>query len=66
MTNVNMFILNKEFLDFQKRIKLYFMNGWFERNQWLKMVILVKILKNGQLQMSVESRKPIMLSDFFA
>jgi hypothetical protein len=29
------------------------------------MVILVKIVKIGQLQMPVESREPIMHSDFF-
>jgi hypothetical protein len=29
------------------------------------MVILVKIIKIGQLQMSVESREPIMHSGFF-
>ena len=50
---------------FPKRIPLYFMNDWFERNQWPKMVILAKIVKIGQLQMSVESREPIMHSGFF-
>ena len=37
------------------------MNAWFDRNRWPKMVILVKIVKIGQLQMPVESREPIML-----
>jgi hypothetical protein len=32
---------------FPKRIALYLMNAWFERNQWPKMVILVKIVKIG-------------------
>jgi hypothetical protein len=41
------------------------MNAWFEWNHWPKMGILVKIVKNGQFQMDVESREPIMLSGFF-
>ena len=41
------------------------MNAWFESNQWPKMGILVKIVKIGKLQMSAESREPIMHSGFF-
>jgi hypothetical protein len=51
--------------DFSKRIQLYFLNAWFERNQWPKMVILVKIVKIGQLQMGVESWEPTNDSGFF-
>jgi hypothetical protein len=30
------------------------MNAWLERNQWPKIMILIKIVKIGQLQTSVE------------
>jgi hypothetical protein len=41
------------------------MNAWFDRNRGPKMMISVKIVKIGQLQMPVESQQPIMHSDFF-
>ena len=41
------------------------MNAWFDRNRRPKMMISVKIVKIGQLQMPVESREPIMHSGFF-
>jgi hypothetical protein len=41
------------------------MNAWFDRNPRPKIVILVKIVKIGQLQMPVESREPIIHSVFF-
>ena len=50
---------------FPKRIPSYIMDAWYDRNQWPKMVILVKIVKIGQLQMPVESREPINDSGFF-
>ena len=50
---------------FPKLTPLYFMNALFQRNRWPKMVILVKKVKIGQLQMGVESREPTMHSGFF-
>ena len=41
------------------------MNAWFDRNRRPKMMISVKIVKIGQLQMPVESRKPTNNSGFF-
>ena len=41
------------------------MTAWFDRNRGPKMMISVKIVKIGQLQMAVESREPIMHSGFF-
>ncbi len=41
------------------------MNAWFDRNRRPKMMISVKNVKIGQLQMHVESREPIMHSGFF-
>jgi hypothetical protein len=56
--------LEDKFKGFQKHIPIYFMNAWFERDQSLKIVILVKIVKIGKLQMGVVTLEPIMHSGF--
>jgi len=63
MSNVNCLFWTSS-IGQPKRILLYYMNAWFDRNQWPKMVILVKIVKIGKLQMPVESGEPIAFRFF--